>query len=160
MPKHQEASSCDVISTGVLLSDCSSHGLVNTYRCTMWPTQRRHRWRRRRSAPLITTNCWMSWRGRVLDYCAHACVIFHALTLEAVCVGSLSVLMLFMLHAAASSILVLLTFGQPTFKVLFNLSKCCQGSEQHLNNIVAGNIFPSVQWEDWRQLTIYGSLHQ
>lgn len=27
----------------------------------------------------------MSWRGRVLDYCAHACVFFHALTLEAVC---------------------------------------------------------------------------
>lgn len=112
-----------------------------TYRCPMWPTQRRHRWRRRRSFPLITTSCWMSCRVKVLDCCARACVIFHALTSGAVCVGSLSVLRLFMLHAAASSILVLLTFGQPTFKVLFNLSKCCQGSEQHLNNIVAANIF-------------------
>lgn len=47
-----------------------------------------------------------------------------------------------MLHAAASNIFVLLTFGQPTFKVLFNLSKHCRGSEEHLNNTVSANILP------------------
>lgn len=49
-----------------------------------------------------------------------------------------------MLRAAASNILVLLTFGQPLFKVLFNLSKRCRGSERRLNNTVSASVLPSV----------------
>lgn len=71
-----------------------------------------------------------------------------------------SVFVLFMLHAAANNIFVLLTFGQPTFKVLFNLSKRCRGSKQHLNNTVSANILPSVLEEACRQSTIYGLPHQ
>lgn len=37
-----------------------------------------------------------------------------------------SVFVPFMLRAAASNIFVLLTFGQPTFKVLFNLSNTAE----------------------------------
>lgn len=71
-----------------------------------------------------------------------------------------SVFVLFMLHAAASNIFVLLTFGQPTFKVLFNLSKRCRGSEQHLNNSVSANILPCVQREACRHPMVYSLLHQ
>lgn len=66
----------------------------------------------------------------------------------------------FMLHAAASSIFVLVTFGQPMFKVLFNLSERCRGSEQHLNNTVSANILPSVVGEARKQSTIYSLPHQ
>lgn len=55
---------------------------------------------------------------------------------------------------------VLLTFGQPTFKVLFNLSKGCRGTEQHLNNIVSANVLPCVLREACRQSTIYSLPHQ
>lgn len=80
---------------------------------------------------------------------------------EPVCVGTLVCFFsLFMFHTAPSNIFVLLTFGQPTFKALFNLSKRCRGSEQHLNNIVSANILPSVQREALRQSTIYSLLHQ
>lgn len=52
--------------------------------------------------------------------------------------------MLFMLHTKASNIFVLLTFGQPAFKELFNLSKRCRGSKQHLNYTVSANILHAV----------------
>lgn len=46
---------------------------------------------------------------------------------------------------------MLLTFGQPTFKVPFNLSERCRGSERHLNNTVSANILPCVLGEARRQ---------
>lgn len=66
--------------------------------------------------------------------------------------------MLFILNAAVSNIFVLLTFEQPTFKVLFNLSQCCEGCKQHLNNLCQH--FTSCTVRGCRQLMIYTLLHQ
>lgn len=77
---------------------------------------------------------------------------------EGVCVGAC-----LFFHVACFSkqdFFVLLTFAQPTFKVLFNLSKHCRGSKLHLNYTVSANILPSALRGAWRQLTIYSCLHQ
>lgn len=97
---------------------------------------------------------------RLLHITVTITVLTRSSCLRVCLCGRSSVFVLFMLHTAASNIFVLLTFGQPTFKVLFNLSKRCRGSERHLNNTVSASILPSVLGAACRQSTIYSLLHQ